>query len=338
MTKVSRRTALKIAGALPMFGALSARSAFADGPPLPVSIVASSSAATMTLVELIKRMRFLEEFGVAPKITQVADASRVMPALISNEIDYCTLNGISLLFPAIEKGANLKLLGGCCDKIMTAVYSAKPDVKSLADLKGRTVGTGAIGALQHQIMVAVLKRKGVDPATVTFRNVGSNADIFRAVVAGTVDAGPSTLDVYDQQEKYKMHVLSDGDLWTELPDYPNQGTFASGKAIAEKPEALVRTLAGFGKFYRYLHDPKSYDNFLAAYEAAVGPDRPQAESAWGFIQKIKPYAVDIVMPERIVNFVQQLNVDTGAQKAMMPMDKIADYSLANKALKLLAAA
>jgi len=186
-------------------------------------------------------------------------------------------------------------------------------------------------------MVALLKKKGVDPATVTFRNVGSNADIFRAVVAGTVDAGPSGIDVYDQQAKYHTHSLSDGDLWTELPEYTYQGTFTSDRAIADKREALVRTLAAFARLYRFVQSPDSQDLFIQSYAKAVGnPDPAEAESTWTFIQKIRSYAVDIVLSEERIRYMQDLNVELGVQKSVLPTNEVADSSLAREALKLLA--
>ena len=48
----------------------------------------------------------------------------------------------------------------------------------------------------------ILLKKGVDLNTVRFVNVGSSADVFRAIVAKTVDAGPAQADIFDQLEKY----------------------------------------------------------------------------------------------------------------------------------------
>ena len=54
----------------------------------------------------------------------------------------------------------------------------------------RTRSSPASGsAVLHQVTVALLQKNNIDPAKVTFVNVGSTADILKAVVAGTVDAG-----------------------------------------------------------------------------------------------------------------------------------------------------
>ncbi|HEY2330438.1 MAG TPA: PhnD/SsuA/transferrin family substrate-binding protein, partial [Acidimicrobiales bacterium] len=68
------------------------------------------------------------------------------------------------------------------DRDLTSVVVVRADspVQSVTDLAGRTVGTGSIGALLHQLMVALLAKKGVDITSVRFVNIGSSADVFRA--------------------------------------------------------------------------------------------------------------------------------------------------------------
>lgn len=307
-----------------------------EGSPLPINIITSNSNLTNTLLAVARSEGFLTEYGLEPQFLSVADGSRVIPSVITGEVDFCTLNGIGLVFPAVARGARLKLIGGSSILLQTAVYSAKDDVHQVSDLAGRVVGTGAVGALTHQVMVALLRKKGVDPSTVQFRNIGSNTDIFRAVAAGMVDAGPSNIDVYEQQEQFGTHVLTDGDLWTELPEYTYQGAFTSARAIGEKRDALVRTLAAFAHLYRFVQSPESRDSFVASYRTVVGRnDDAAALSAWEFIQSAQPYSTDIVLSEDRLRYMQELNVEMGIQESVMPFDHVADMSLAEEALQLL---
>ena len=99
-------------------------------------------------------------------------------------------------------------------------------------------------------MRALLLKKGVDLNTVRFVNVGSSADVFRAIVAKTVDAGPAQADIFDQLEKYNIHMLDEGAFANDLSEYTWQASFATDKVIAEKRDTLVRVLAGYCKAYR----------------------------------------------------------------------------------------
>jgi hypothetical protein len=48
-------------------------------------------------------------------------------------------------------------------------------------------------------------------------------------------------------------------------------------------------------------------------------------------------ATDLVLTEENFRYVQELNVELGAQKAVLPFGQVADMSLARDALKLLKA-
>ena len=65
----------------------------------------------------------------------------------------------------------------------------------MKDLVGKTVGSGAPGTVLHQLVVALLVKENVDYTKVNFVNVGSATDSFKAIVAGTVDAGVADNDV-----------------------------------------------------------------------------------------------------------------------------------------------
>jgi len=309
----------------------------AGGAPLQqVNIVNTASNNTYTLQELLNQLGYLHDSGLQANTLNVADGSKLIGALLSGSSDICMLAGFGQVLPAIEKGGKLKVLAGAGLLDEHAIYSAKPDIRKVKDLEGRTVATGSPGALLHQLVVAVLQKKGVDFKKVTFVNVGSSADVFRAVVAKTVDAGPALSDVYDQQAKYGVHSLADGDLWDELPEFTYQASFASGQAIAEKRDILVRTLSAYCKLYRFVQKPDSLDAFVRARVAALNnSDQQEGESEWKFIQAHKPYAVDLVLSEERIRYMQNLNLELGVQQNSLSFNQIADMSLARDAVKLI---
>jgi ABC-type nitrate/sulfonate/bicarbonate transport system substrate-binding protein len=312
------------------------RAAHAATAPIPMNIVNTASNSTMAFQELLKQQGFFEEVGVAATTLNVADGSKLMGALFSGSSDICILSGFSQVFPAVEKGGKMKIVAGAGLLLQDAIYSAKPDVQHVKDLEGRTVGTGSPGALLHQFTVALLRKKGVDVSKVKFVNVGSSASVFNAVVAGTVDAGPSLIDVYADQKKYGVHSLADGDLWKELPEYTYQGSFTTDRTIAEKREGLVRVLAAYAKLYRFVSGPNSHDAFMKARATAFkNADPADGEFEWQFAQKYQPYATDLLLSEERINYMQNLNLEFGIQKKILPYSEVADMSLAKEAVKLI---
>jgi hypothetical protein len=65
-------------------------------------------------------------------------------------------------------------------------------------------------------------------------------------------------------------------------------------------------------------------------------EEAHAVSQWTWIQQNQPYAKDLVLSDRQIDYVQQVNVDFHVQKAVLPMAQVADMGPACDALKLLA--
>lgn len=316
----------------------------AFGAPLPasaqsqtVNLVGAAATAGAALQDLMKSEGFFRKFGLEPNIVSVADGSKLMGAVIGGSSDLVVISGFSQVLAAIEKGAKLKLIAATRFLVDDVIYSKRPDVRRLKDIEGRTFGSGSPGALLHHMTVALLRKKGVDPAKVRFVNIGSSSDVFRAVVAGTVDAGIALNDVYPERARYGVHALEDGLVYNELPEYTYQASYSSDRAIAAKRDLLVRTLAAYGTLYRFICGPDSRTAFIRARIAVTKGTTGPAEGAaeWEFIQKYKPYAVDLVLSEERVRYMQQTNLELGLQKKMLPYDQVADMSLARDALKLM---
>jgi len=301
-----------------------------------VTIASTAGAFAATVQQLMKDKRYLEELGLRPTFLSVSDGSKIIGALLSGDADICTASGFGQVLPAIEHGGKLKVLAGSEVLLLHLVYSCRPEIKTLKDLEGRTVGTGSVGALLHSIMYALLRKNNVDPRKVTFVNVGSSADVFRAVVAKVVDAGPSELDYVQQEAKYNVHGLADGNFWDGLPEYTNQASYASERTIRERRDVIVRTLAAYARLYRFISSPQSQDAYRAARATALGKDEPtEALAQWSFFQKHTSFAVDLLLSEERVRYMQELNVSLGVQKMLLPYSQVTDMSLARDALKLI---
>ena len=308
-------------------------SALGAEPLQKVNIVSTSGA--LVIGQLMKNKGFLQDFGIDGNIQAVSDGTKALGALVGGDADIVVGTGFGQVLTAIEKGAKVKILAGAGMLNDAAIYTKKPDIKTCKDLEGKTVGVGALGALLHQIIVALLKSKGADPAKVNFVNVGSVVDVYRAVSAGIVDAGPGPADIYDQLGRLGLFALSDGRLWTEMPDYTNQATYTTEKNITDKRDLMIRTMAAYAKLYRYIQEEDSFAAFAQARAQANGKDDQQAaQSQWKFYRDYKMFASELVLSDQRFNFMQKLNMDSGAQTAMLAINQISDMSLAQDAVKL----
>jgi len=296
-----------------------------------ISIVNSGSVDTLAMQRILDSRGYFDQFGVKTTTTNVTDGSKATAAVTSGRTDVSMLNGFSQIFPAINQGASLRLIGGTLAASSLTLWSAQSDVSSLRDLEGRTVGTGAVGSLLYQIMIAMFDSVGVDSSKVTFVNVGASSDVLKAVSAKRVDAGLSSIAFQASADQFGIHRVVD--VYKELPKYTNQGAFATTKTISSKRAGLVAVLAAYNKLFKYLQSPESKDTFLDAY-TAVGGDEAGGKVLWNFYQTAKPYDTDISLSDEAINYMQQLNVNTSTQPKLLPVSKVADMSLATDALAL----
>jgi ABC-type nitrate/sulfonate/bicarbonate transport system substrate-binding protein len=308
----------------------------APARPSRIKIGNAGGSLTETLRELMRQQRFLESFGLEPEVLTVADGTRILGGLVSRSIDISTMSGFGQVFPAIERGAPIRIVGGGALLPSLALFSARPGLTTLQQLEGRVIGTGSIGALVHQLTVTLLQKYRVDTSGIRFLNVGSSADILRAVAAGTVDAGAADVALIETAAAHHVHLLDHGNMSVELEEYTFQGAWTLARNIETQRETLVRTLAAYAKMYRFVQTPEARDAFMRASRSAF-PTAPESDrvALWNYFQNAKPFAVNLSLSPERLRYMQALNVKFSVQKRILPFERVADMSLAAEAIKLL---
>lgn len=301
-----------------------------------VHIVDAGGPHEKVTVELMRRQRFFERMGVEATKTYVTNGAEAADLLRLGRADVAMQVGFGPALVAIEKGAALRVIAGSNLLTVHAIYARQPDIRRLQDLPGRTVGVGKLGSLTHQLIYAALLKHGVDPATVHFVSIGNSATIFRALLADEVDAGFGETDVFESQAHYGVHALENGVLWRELPEFPNQASYATETAIREKRAALVRTLAAHALLYRFLQSPESRQAYAECWATALpGSPHHDCEAQWSFYQRYRPFAENLQLSETQLSYMQGLNVTMKLQRKVLPFDAVTDLSLARDALRLI---
>jgi NitT/TauT family transport system substrate-binding protein len=334
--QLSRRAMLARLSAPALLAAAGCGRRSSDSPNA-VHIATASGGMNLTMTELLRQQKFLESFDLHPDVIAMADGTKILGGIYSGDIDLSPMSGFGQVFPAVERGADLKIINAATLMPWQALFSAKANVRSLKDLEGKVVGVGAIGSLVHQLTVTLLRKYAVDVTAVRFVNIGSSADIFKGVVAGTVDAGTGPASYVDEAESYNVHAIPNGNMSEELKEFTYQAGWTSTRMIESKRDLLVRVLAAYAKLFRFIEQPSSQDAFVKARKA-VFPDAPAREhvAEWNYLQTYKPFASDLMLSPERVRYMQQINFDFQIQKAILPFERVVDLSLAKDALKLLA--
>jgi NitT/TauT family transport system substrate-binding protein len=133
---------------------------------------------------------------------------------------------------------------------LTTVIIARPELKTVHDLKGKTIGLNSIGGGLESTVRMMLKHYGLDPdKDVKFLATGTVDTRFAALKQGltVATAGSSPVDYLGKKLGYVVLARA-----YDLFSYPNTGLVASVKSIKDNPDRLKRVIRAGIKANRYL--------------------------------------------------------------------------------------
>ena len=204
----------------------------------------NSSTFTLPLAQL---RGFFQEEGLQAELIRIRSAVAI-PALTSSEIDYHTV--VSPALAAALRGIPVRLVA-CFTPGLTTVIIARPEFKTIQDLKGKTIGLNSIGGGLESTVRMMLKHYGIDPdKDVKFLATGTVDTRFAALKQGltVATAGSTPVDYLGKKLGYVVLARA-----YDLFSYPNTGLVASVKKIKENPDQLKRVIKAGIKANRYLH-------------------------------------------------------------------------------------
>src|SRR5580765_691982 len=226
-----------------------------------VKIAVSSRGIAFIDLYIAEHRGFFREEGLDPELIQVA-ANVATAALAAGEVD--ALGAVGLAARASQSGLPIKVLAVTGNRALFWLVS-KPEFKSMAELKGVTLGITSRNGSQHLVANRLLASGGLDPnRDVSTVVIGGAPALLQALLAGSIQTtalSPPTIIV--ARDKFKVNILA------EPPrDFiSTQGGFAvTDRALTEKRDFVRRMLRARTKAYRYFHEnEKGTAETLAKY-------------------------------------------------------------------------
>jgi phosphonate transport system substrate-binding protein len=157
--------------------------------------------------ELLRKFKPLgayleQQLGMQVEFVPVADYPAVVEALATDRLDLAWLGGFTFVQVRLKTGNAIPLVQREQDAQFTSKFiTANPEVKSLADLKGKTFAFGSISSTSGSLMPRYFMLKdGIKPESYFSRIGYSGAHDATAawVQAGKVDGGVLNASVWDK--------------------------------------------------------------------------------------------------------------------------------------------
>jgi len=207
--------------------------------------ISSLDVAFLTGGVAFKRGFFKEERLDAEIIRMNANVS--ITALVNGDIDYTLIFGS--VVRATVRGFPLRVVAGFLDS-STHTLIARPEFKSVKDLKGRTLGVSSFGATADVAARMMIRHFGVDPEKeMKIVALGPDRARFAALQEGVVDVAVISPPADSEGKKLGFNVLARA---YELFSFPFIGLGANVKKIKERPDEVKRAVRALIKANRYI--------------------------------------------------------------------------------------
>ena len=268
-----------------------------------ISGVAAKPGGAQNLVDTIK-----QQSGVLDGFAGMIGGPIMMALLTSGQTDLVIAGAVAIL-RGIARGAPVVVVSGHLNRMSYALMSAK-GLKTVADLKGKTIGITGIGGMGEFTVVESLRRNGlIKDRDFTLLNIeGGPAARIAALKSGKVHAVPLTPGQRVQAETDGFTLLLDTrEILTEIPSTIVASTreFASSN-----PDKVVRFLRALGK---------AMDLIRRDREKAITLGRSHGLRGDSAIERkaLEYYADDLdvrIKRENITALLKQIEIPEASQK------------------------
>jgi len=196
---------------------------------------------------LAQKRGFLKEEGIEAEIIRISAAAG-RAALASGEVDYSTGIGGTAIGGALS-GVPIKVVA-CYVPAPVLALVARPEFKSVQQLKGKTVAVLIFGGVAHFAARAIVKHFGLDPEKdLKYLAVGPPDARFAALSQGLVDAAVLGPPLDFEARKQGHNILARAD---EILVFPETGLVTGVKKIQDKPDEIKRVIRAGIKANRYI--------------------------------------------------------------------------------------
>jgi NitT/TauT family transport system substrate-binding protein len=164
------------------------------------------------------------------------ESALVRTALISGEIALGGMSGTTMAAPRLQ-GADTIIIASFANALQYRLV-VRPEIKSVADLKGKRVGVANFGLGAHRGAQVMLAKLGLNPDTdVTMLQIGGDPTRLSALLSGSIDASVFNPPLYHRAVEAGMRVLAN----IEDMNFPVQGSaFVTTERFIKRAPEVAR--------------------------------------------------------------------------------------------------
>jgi NitT/TauT family transport system substrate-binding protein len=246
-----------------------------------IGTVGSPSAQLWPLFIGIEKGFYSAE-NIKPDLIYIQSSASVIQQLSAGSLDMSMSTGIVDPIRAISQGASIAIARF---EVQVPPYAllAKPGIKSLQDLKGKTISVGGPKDITRLYVDRMLAAQGLKSGDYDYHYAGATTARAQALLSGAVDAAillpPSNFQLESQGYPNLGLALQ------YAPELAFSGTVVNKEWAARSAEVLKRVLAAQSKSIEYLYDPDNRTEAVNILVKASGQKVDDVDKSYDFFNK-----------------------------------------------------
>jgi len=150
--------------------------------------------------------RLFQKNGINAEVLYL-ESALVRTALIAGDIAMGGMSGTTMAAPRLQ-GADPVIIASFANSLQYR-FVVRPDIRTVADLKGKRVGVAGFGLGAHRGAQIILAKLGLNPDTdVTMLQIGGDPTRMSALLSGSIDATVFNPPLHHRAVEAGMKVLA----------------------------------------------------------------------------------------------------------------------------------
>ena len=257
-----------------------------------------------------------------------------------HDLDIGECSGISTVINAWNKGAKNIIIFSVGAELPVYQIIARPEIKQIADFKGRNIGTPGINTASTEAVEMILKRgAGLLPnRDYQFVSTGGGSTRAAALIAGRIDALPTFPPISYDMEKRGFPAVADE--VTYVPQYVSGVDIVTREWAQAHHDLFIRIIKASVEAGQWLSNPANKDavidwfakNVRVTGGQPIGPEL--AARMYDFYIVQKRLSFNGYAPEQAIRANLDILKERGFLKdsEVPPLGVVFDFSYLNEAL------
>jgi NitT/TauT family transport system substrate-binding protein len=222
----------------------------------------SSLSATQGALWLAKEAGSFQRHGLDVELIYIGTGTKMVQALVGGDIKIGQVGGAAPLGARL-RGAELKIIAVAYNTLSISLIT-QPEIRAMADLKGKRVGISRFGSNTDFGLRYLLKKHSIADRDVTFLQFGEAHAIFAALQSGAIEGGILSYPTTAAAIRKGFRELVD---FSDIgPEFPNSTVVVTDRFLQTQSDMVRRFLMSYGEgIQRYKTDAAFTKRVMAKY-------------------------------------------------------------------------